>query len=189
MREKLYRGPFRAIKVGFGAEKLQKLVEAIEKDMERIKNLTEGSYVEPVSEQNTCVGTLKKWRDAREHSRRLFNALNSKWGCGCTTAHRASLQLNWGNDQNDETQFEVLFSFEIPAASLPWNWRNVKIKLSQAPNVQYVDQLFLSLTYFADMSKTNNSSDQDDDDSGSCHCNNATIWTKKGVFRSPTKPR
>jgi hypothetical protein len=148
IREKLYRGPLRAIKVGFGAEKLQKLVEAIEKDMERIKNLTEGSYVEPVSEQYTCVGTLEKWRDAREHPRRLFNALNSKWGCSCTTAHRASLQLGRGNDQSDETQFEVLFFFEVPAASLPWNWRNVKIKPSKVPNIQYVDKPFYLWVFY-----------------------------------------
>ncbi|KAF8249178.1 hypothetical protein K440DRAFT_622544 [Wilcoxina mikolae CBS 423.85] len=138
IRNKFFNSFWTRISGGFNSDKYAKLLDEILGDIDQINKLTEGAIQnESLRREIKRQANDTYWISLRDHAKRLYQSLSSRWPytCPCKHPHRASLRLDVRNISETDILFGFVFSFdENPTAGtpLPWNWRNVEIKPLQA---------------------------------------------------------
>ncbi|KAH0543123.1 hypothetical protein FGG08_002549 [Glutinoglossum americanum] len=142
-RDRFFGKPLTRIKGGFDSNRYANLLAEIVGDINQVAALTKGAIaLEPLRLERKRRINAAYWVSIRDHARRLFETLSSRWSCACSckNPHRAHLRLdvrNGGETRDRSIRFGFLFSFDInasTAASLPWDWRDVEIEPLQTPN-------------------------------------------------------
>ena len=131
---------WKSVKLGFDRKKIDKLLDQIEKDISNIADLTQNNVqLEPLRREMQRKSNTVYWQRIRNHARRLYEAISSRWLCDCEHEHEARLKLQVRNfcDSKDISQlrFSLLFSFDgvaVSTASHPWDWRGVDIEPFEA---------------------------------------------------------
>lgn len=125
---------WKSVKLAFDRDKIDKLLEQIEKDVFRIDNLTQGNVkLEPLRQERRRKSNTLHWQGIRDHAKLLFDAISSRWLCDCEHEHKASLKLEVRRlcDHGPRPRFSLMFSFDdvsISTVSTPWDWRAVEIE-------------------------------------------------------------
>lgn len=146
LRDKFFRNTWKRVKGGFDTPSIRNLLADIQSSINQLNNFTKGSIaVAPKRAALQQRGNSKYWLRIRENAKKLFQSFDSMWACGCPFLHRASLRLDvchsdYGR-RDEEMNFGVLFSFDVPAEGdsstpLPWNWRDLQARPSMIPQVQ-----------------------------------------------------
>jgi hypothetical protein len=124
-----------SVKIGLDSDKLDKLLEQIEKDIFRIEKLTEKTIkLEPQRQELHRKSNTRGWQNIRDCAKSLFVALSTQWRCDCKHAHETCLKLELPKPElvdNQDIIFGILFSYGAPSnpgATVPWNWRDVEIR-------------------------------------------------------------
>ena len=125
------------VKIGLDGDKLDKLLEQIEKDIFRIEKLTEKTIkLEPQRQELHRKSNTSGWQSVRNYAKSLFAALSTQWCCDCKHAHETCLKLELPTSElvhDQDIMFAILFSYGTPSnagAPVPWDWRDVEIRLS-----------------------------------------------------------
>jgi hypothetical protein len=144
IRDKFASKTWRRIKISFDADRYAELMRAIDSDITKISTLTKGNIaLEPLRLERKRRANATYWLTIRDHARRLFEILSSRWSrtCMCQHSHKANLRLDIRkicDPEQSNARFSFLFTFDeqIPntMGKLPWNWRNVEIEPVQIPN-------------------------------------------------------
>ena len=141
---------WKSVKLAFDNDKMNRLLEQIERDISRIDNLTQKNVkLELLKQEKRRKSNTFHWQRIRNHAKLLFDAISPRWLCDCEHEHRASLKLQvrrvYDDENSSRPRFSLIFSFDDVAfstMSIPWGWRAVEIEPIEI-GTQYVS---LSLT-------------------------------------------
>lgn len=127
---------WKSVKLAFDSDKINNLLEQIERDVSRIDNLTQGNVkLDPLRQERQRKSNILYWQHIRDQSKRLFDAISSRWLCDYEHEHQASLKLQvrkvCDHEHSSRPCFSLMFSFNDVAVSTvptPWDWRPVEIE-------------------------------------------------------------
>ncbi|KAL9101607.1 MAG: hypothetical protein Q9163_003146 [Psora crenata] len=147
-REKFFKNWWIRMKGGLNLSKFAELLQAIDNDVTKIRQLTAGGLeLEPLRLERLNQRHSTYWKNIRDQAQRLFESLNSRFHtCSCHHPHKATLRLDARRSDSGEeaVRFAFLLTFEKSeccTGELPWDWRDIEIEtspcssaLSVAPN-------------------------------------------------------
>jgi hypothetical protein len=141
--EKARKSFFRSLRVktggGFNAAKFETLLTGVDRDIDKLSNLTSGSIqLEPFKIRKRNQLQYAYWEKIRDQAQRISDQLSASFlPCDCTHQHQANLRLDMRENCGAEeagSKFAFLLTYEKHShlESLPpWNWRDIEIECLQ----------------------------------------------------------
>ncbi|KAF2118797.1 hypothetical protein BDV96DRAFT_568475 [Lophiotrema nucula] len=147
-RKRFFNSAWTRIRGGFDTEKYGKLLQEIDRDIDKISKLASSAIqLEPIRTDRKNRLQSKYWLSIRDQAQRVFESLSSRFHpCSCNNPHQANLRLDFRKSKHDDEElarFAFLFGFErsrcAPTAQLPWDWMDVEIQGSHTSDSQYIE--------------------------------------------------
>lgn len=136
MSEERFKWEMRRIRRSLEKGELKALLDELEEWNIGLKNCFEGLEIPSAEsiEDRTVQGLharfdAKQCDVTRENARALHEALQSSWGCGCSTPHRGSLHLAWHTEKFlAPARFNLALSYmEASASTSNEYWKQVEV--------------------------------------------------------------